>query len=203
MLWSECRHNVASNVPQFVLGVVTLMGGVRPGEAILTLLTQSLSLSLSFSPNTLHLLQIGSCHWLKVTQTHRQRAGLTETDLFLVRSYVSLNAFKQISLFVPFRKVPKIFSNFSSTKLERYFSPASLTTELRPSSNISTSVDLCTRLPGPSLGFFISLVLMVVDGPTVSSILFLITTVFVCLGFASVLIALQSPECLLYRVSVL
>ena len=68
---SECWHNVPRNVPQFVLGVVTVMGGVRPGEAILTLLTQLLSLSLRLRLSTPGLPQPPHYHGLEVHQAGR------------------------------------------------------------------------------------------------------------------------------------
>ena len=95
MLCSECWYNVPRNVPQFVLGVVTVMGGVRPGEAILTLLTQPFSLSLQLRlPG---LPQSAHYHGLEVHQACGEGNGLTH--LFLGRTEVSSEIFKITSFY--------------------------------------------------------------------------------------------------------
>ena len=79
---SECWDNVPSNVPQFILRVVTLMRGVWPGETIFALLAQPLSLLLS-----LRLPEAAPYHGLYVHQTGREGTGLTL--LFLDRTEMS------------------------------------------------------------------------------------------------------------------
>ena len=90
---SECWDNVPSNVPQFILRVVTLMRGVWPGETIFALLAQPLSLLLSLLLS-LRLPEAAPYHGLYVHQTGREGTGLTL--LFLDRTEVSSDDFERI-----------------------------------------------------------------------------------------------------------